>query len=388
MIIFRRIATIIFILNMTHLLFAGDNPLWVIDIKPPGKSGNQFSYLHELNKSGSGVKVYFSHENDILITFSRYEVPDNRKIKNAKNSKPTVFVALLINGETGNLIKRVEWSVDKSIASSDVYIHAFPEGGYLLRIGGNLQALDSSLSVIHRRTLAPLPPEQAYNIIMPRLGYYFVVDQNINGRDRIYEIMDWRTFETVEKMNASDFRIKDIWNDRLLGIDLLRAGKYRWLLEKKMGDSSWTNFQIDSPRLQDAKFIYNGAIVVTCSMDDSGLFGPSFWFIMEDGKRSDPVYYGKNDKERMGEIVPTAKSPVIAVYAYKLSDMRMFLDIGLAGTFWRDYWDVTTRQRLLRIKVEKDEVDCELSSDGRKLVVLKKKKLEMYDLPTTPAKEE
>jgi len=367
--------------------------LWVIDIKPPGKSGNQFSYLHELNKSGSGVRVYFSHENDILITFSRYAVPDNRKIKNAKKLKPTVFVALLINGETGNLIKRVEWSVDKSIASRYVYIHAFPEGGYLLRIGDNLQALDSSLSVIRSRTLTPLPPEQGYNTIMPRSGYYFVVDQNINGKDRIYEIIDWRTFETVEKMNASDFRIKDIWNDRLLGVGLNLSPMMRnteniyiGLLEKKIGDSSWNSFGHDLQRLRDAKFIYNGAIVVTCGIDY--LFGPAFWLIMEDGKRSDPVYHGKNDKERMGEIVPSAKSPVIAVGVFKLSDIRIFLDIGIVGTSWVDYWDVTTQQRLLQSKDEKDEIGGALSPDGRRLVVLKKKKLEMYAIPTTPANEE
>jgi hypothetical protein len=301
-----------------------------------------------------------------------------------EESKTTTFVALLLHGETGKLIRRVEWLVDKSIASREIHIYALPEGGYLWRMGDNLQALDSSLNVIRGRMLNPLPKSQGYNIILPRAGYYFVVDQNVNGRDRIYDVIDWRTFETVEKMNATYFRITDIWNDRLLATDLFSAGVRRWLLEKKTGDTEWTIFGADLQRIQDAKYIYNGAIVVTCSLEDSGLFGPSFWFIIDNGKRSAPVIYGENNKERMGKIYPSLKSSTIAVGAYKLSGIRMFLDIGIAGTTWVDYWDAISQQRLIRIKDEKDELGGDSSPDGRRLVVLKKKKLEMYAIPETP----
>jgi len=381
----RKIMIAIFALNMAHSLFAGDKPLWVIDIKPPGTNGDQFSYLQELNKPGSSAKVYFTQDNDILITFFRCEIPDNRKIKNAKDLTPVAFVALLLKEETRNLIKRVEWSVDESIASTEIYIHVLPEGGYLLRMGDSLQALDSSLNIIHSKTLNPLPKKHKYNIVIPSSGYFFMVERW--GEEKNFEVIDWRTFETVEKMSASDISIKGIWNDRLLAIALSKR-KYAWLLEKKIGDSSWTSFGHDLIKLQDAKFIYNGAIVITCSMDDSGLFGPSFWFVMKDGKRTDPVIYGKNNLERMGGILPSKRSPVIAVVVYKISRIREFFDIDIAGTNWVDYWDVTTQQRLLRTTSGNNIVGGAWSQDGRKHAVLKKKKLEMYDLPTTPAKEE
>ena len=195
-----KIAIVFFMLQTAILLFAGDKPLWIIDINPKGTLRAQFHYLQELNNPNSNIIAGFTSENDVLITFFRHGMLDNRKTKNINNSKPTAFVALLVHGETGELIKRVEWPVDESIASGEIHFRALPEVGYLLRVGDNLQALDSSLNVIRSKILEPLPKNQGYSVITQRAGYYFVVEQWVLGKERSYEIYDWRTFEIVEKI--------------------------------------------------------------------------------------------------------------------------------------------------------------------------------------------
>jgi len=420
-----RIIIAIFLLQITHLSFASDKPLWVMDTKLYSDIKLQFvheneiliAYLQhvinndrktntkesktnivilvmsvktgemiksmefplEMNKSISDIKLRFVYENEILITFFQNDLVEDLKTK--------ALVALLLHRETGEVIKRVEWQVSKSLAANEIFIHSLPEGGYLWRIGDKLQALDLSLNIICSKILTSLTQNQSYSIIMPRSGYFFIIDQNINGIDRIYEIVDWRTFETVEKISVGVFRIKDIWNDRLLAIDSLRAGEHRWLLEKRIGDLSWNIFGFNLPRLHDAIFIYNGAIAVTCSMNDSGLFGPAFWFVMEDGWSGSPIFYGKNNRERMGGLLPVKQRPIIAVIGYSGSRIREFLDIDSVRKSWIDVWDIKSQQRLLRTKNEKDVIGSALSPYGLNIVRLSKQKLEMYAIPETPAKK-
>jgi len=450
--IFLRILIAIFVLQTAHLSFAGDkldNPLWAIDIKPKKNQKGQFYYLQELSKSASNIDVQFTCKNEIRITYFRYELPDDRKA-DVKTSK-TTFVTLLLHGETGALIKYIEWPVDVNKQNSEVgvrfirenevlitffrheeptngiktnigekktfvalllhsetgdlvrrvewpiqdskkfHFYAFPQDVYLVRINDILQALDSSLNVVHSKTLELLPQNHQHNIIIPKAGNFFIVEQW--GKENNYEVLDWRTFETVEKKtNVSNINIRiiDILNDRLLAISSSNDQGAR-LLEKKIGDLSWNSFGVNLPRqpyLEDAKFFYNDAVVVQGYLKDilpSQRRRHTFWFVVENGIGSSPVIYGENKDEFILSIFPAKQGPILGVIVFKPA-LDIF-DTGKPGTSWTDIWDVTTQQKL-RLKIEKDEIDRDLSPDGRRLVVLKKKKLEMYAIPTTPANEE
>jgi len=439
---FLRIAIAIFALHAAHVSFAGDTPdkpLWAIDIKPKGTKKDTFYYLQDLNKSASNIGVqftdkneilitYFRHadvktsktmfaalllhsetgalikhiewpvevnkhdlrikarfvrENEILITFFRQDKPGGRREKNTGESK-TTFTALLLHRATGDLIKRAEWTAQDS---KKFNFYELPQDVYLVRINDTLQALDSSLNVVRSKTLDPLPPEQGRKIILPGSGYYFIVDQNVNGKNHIYEVIDWRTFETVEKMSMSGFYIKDIWNDRLLAHSLSKDQE-AMIFEKKIGDLAWTSFLIDLPRHpkpDDAKFFYNGAVVVQGHLDNilpSQKMVHTFWLVIENGMRSNPVIYGGDKYEYMMCVFPAKRGFVIGVIVYKPPEFDFF-----DGTSWTDIWDVKTQQRL-RPEIKKNVIARDLSPDGRRFVRLTKKNLEMYAVPGTLEKKE
>jgi hypothetical protein len=252
---FIRIAMVIFVLQIANPSFAGDKPdkpLWAIDIKSKRTQKDQFYYLHELSSSASNISVQFTHDDQVLITFFRYgEFTASRKT-DVKVSKTTTFVALFLHGETGSLIRRVEWSVEINRRDSEInvcfthendilitffrheehtddvktnvrevkktfvalllgretvdlvkraewsvqdskkfHFYVFPQDGYLVRTNDTLHALDSSLSVINSKALELLPQNHQYNIVIPGSGYFFAVEQL--GKEKNYEIIDWRT---------------------------------------------------------------------------------------------------------------------------------------------------------------------------------------------------
>ena len=449
-----RIAIALFMLQTAHLSFAGDKPdkpVWAIDIKTKGKQKDQFYYLHELSKSASNIDVQFTYKNEILITYFRHEFPDD---KNTDLKTPkTTFVTLLLHGESGALIKYIEWPVEVCKQNSEInvrfiredkvlitffqhekpengvktntgkskttfvalllhratgdlvkrvewpihdskwfHFYTFPQDIYLVRINNILQALDSSLNVVHSKTLELLPQNYQHNIIIPSSGYFFVVEQL--GKESNYEIVDWRTFETVEKkINApnANIKISDIWNDRLLARGSQEGiYTYTWLLEKKIGTSSWVNFGVNLPRqpsLNDAKFFYNGTVVVQGRLNDilpSQRRVHTFWFVMENGRGSNYAIYGEKKDEFILSVFPAKQGSVLEVIVFKPA-LDIF-DTGKAGASWTDYWDVTTQQRL-RPKIEKNVIGKALSSDGRSLVRLTEKKLEMYAISEASAKK-
>ena len=177
----------------------------------------------------------------------------------------------------------------------------------------------------------------------------------------------------------------DIWNDRLLAFSVSKF-IYTGLLEKKIGDLDWNRIPgSDLPKLENAGYVFNGAVIVQCSLQFSSLGNPSYWFVIErDGRRSPAVSYGINSQERIGKAMSfSERRPIIAFIAYNLPSFR---DWGSTKKYWTDVWDVPTGQRLLRTKSEKDIYSI-LFPDGRSLVRLTEKKLEMYVVPDTPVKK-
>ena len=97
------------------------------------------------------------------------------------------------------MIRRVEWPIVNDFEKQARFgprIYPLPSGGYVATINGHLQALDSSFSVIHDRVLDT--SESVYNITVPLSGKFFILGQSSARRERISEIINSITFETVD----------------------------------------------------------------------------------------------------------------------------------------------------------------------------------------------
>lgn len=368
---------LILLLFFSSTTFAADKPVWTIDHKnlnlpELGKpvSSNKWATVGLYDKPDPNFKVHFTLDNKILISFLHYKPNDKSK------KFDTFFVTLLLSREDGELIRRVEWPLGESTQGQRIgygsCIYPLQSGGYVTIISQHLQVLDSSFNIIHDRVLNTLEPGGGiYSIIVPLSGKFIILmrQKSVIQFEKIIEIIDSGTFETMERLEIPSFGIIDIWEDRLLSINYEHL-----LVEKKIGALQWNDLMLDESNITNntARFIYNGAIVI------KGLIRrfpdeKRFLVRVEDGKKNDPVFNGCMSK-------PSWSTPVVACRESKLSEIRDILD--LSGKNWIKVYDLNIRQAILVTKEYSatDMVDYAISSDGNSIILMTNKKIELYNV--------
>ena len=385
-------------------VFASDKPAWTIDNKKMSLPKHEPS-----GRNDPEFHVHFTLDNKILISFLQRSLQTELVTKDTPEKSDSFFVALLLSRENGELIKKVEWPVMlESAPRRQNKILPLPSGGYVGIIDKldfaseyrktvtHLQTFDPSFNVIHDRVLDTWQHGEvvSYNIIVPLSGKFFTLSQkeylSRNRFERVIEIINSITFEQVERFEQPNFRIMDILEDRLLSVNYSEDTRESYFFEKNIGAlrwnglglTKWSTLGILDRRYANPRFIYNGAIV------DSDSIGPvydrkSFWVIIEDDKKSDPVFEGCISK-------PSWNTPIVACEKSKVSAIRSFFD--LFGKDWVEAYDLSTRKVLLKTKAYSQDsisgekmVDYAISPDGDSIILMTNKKIELYNVK--PKKE-
>jgi len=374
----------------TSTAFASDNPVWTIDYKTLNLPKHQ-------NKFNPGFNIKFTTDVKILISFVQHRQQAKSATKDITEKSDSFFVVLLLSGENGELIKRVEWPVMSGSATAlSTKIFPLPSGGFISiidrldytaeygKVATHLQTFDSSFNVIHTRVLETFERgEGLYDIIVPLSGKYIVLQQRQYDTRfaKIIEIIDSVTLETMEHLDQPDFGIVDIWKDRLLSISYDGNSESRFF-EKKIGDSQWnvlgltrwTNLHVlglaDSRRYANPRFIYNGAIVLRDIIEQPSAT-KIFLLMIESGKTSGPYFEGCISK-------PSWNTPIVACEKSKMSAFRKLLD--LFAKRWIETFDLSTQQVLLMTKNSADIVDYEISPNGDRIIIMTQKKIELYNV--------
>jgi len=374
----------------TLTAFASDKPVWTVDFR-------KLNLPKHENESDPGFNVQFTPDNKILISFVHRSQQTKSATKDMLEKTDSFFVVLLLSGEKGELIRRIEWPImPESSPAGQTRIYPLPSGGYVGIIDRldftvesrktvtHLQMFDSSFNVIHDRVLDTVERGKGvYRIILPMSGNVIILNQK-EYRTRfaeIVEIIDLSTFEIMERFVQPDFGIVGIWKDQLLSISYDGNNDSR-IFEKKIGASQWnvlglTQWTIlhvlglgDSMRYGNPRFIYNGSIVFRDLIGQPPETKEIF-FMIEGGKMSGPFFEGCISR-------PSWNTPVVACKKSKLSSIRLFLDLDSRD--WIEAYDLSTRQVLLATKryTADNLIDYAISPDGDSIVVMTRKKIELY----------
>jgi hypothetical protein len=391
---------IFFLLFISSTAFATDKPIWTIDYKKLDlpEHGKPISYKKWETVGGAYDKpepefhIHFTSDNKILVGFLHYRLKKELATKDTPEIFDSSFTALLLSRENGELIRRIEWPFGESTQRQRIGYHSriypLPSGGYVGIINQRLQVLDSSFNVIQDRILDTIERgEGSYSLIVPLSGEFIILrqlGQLDSGRyERIVEVIDTGTFKTIERFEQPSFSITDIWEDRLLAVQSLAAQsiiktRNRRFYEKKIGASQWNDLGLKQVDYANAKYIYNGAIIISDSIEKP-FDAKNFWFMLEDGKKSDSVF------ESRVFSTPSWNTSVIACRRNKVSFFRRMFD--LFGKHWIEAYDLNSKQVLLTTKkYSEDSISGEyiathaISPDGDSIILMTNKKIELYNV--------
>ena len=379
----------VFMLLFSSAVFAADKPNWTIDYKRLNlpQNAKPVEIGKEINHDPK-YKVQFTPDNKVLISFWERRPQAELASKDMPEKSGTIFVVLLLSRETGELIRRVEWPVlGETLPGQQIgygsRIYPLPSGGYVGIINRHLQVLDSSFYVIHDRVLNILGSGM-YNIVMPLSGRFFILDVRYSLFKRTSEIIDSITFKIIERFDVPDFGILDIWENHLLA--LVRSNENSNRIDILKGEIGGT-WNVLAQNLSYGRymgsgkksFIYNGAIVIEDIIGQMPLT-KGIWYMIEDGKRSDQIYKGLLFK-------PSWNTPIVAVKGVELSDFRRALDLDSKD--WIEAYDLSTQQVLFKTRKysASDIVDYTISPNGDSIVLMTKKKIELFNVPAHGAKK-
>lgn len=357
-------------------MFAADKPACIINYKNLNlpQHAKPVSIGKEINHDPE-YRIQFTPDNKVLISFWERRPQTGLAIKDAPEKSGSVFVVLLLSRETGELLKRIEWPVMGEVLPAQKIqygsrIYPLHSGGYVGIINRHLQVFDPSFNVIHDKVLETTK-DVRYNLLVPLNGEFFSIE--LRGDDQITMIIDSKTFKTIERFSGVNFII-GIWEDQLLATSYSKDTREQRFFKKKIGASQWNDLGLIQGNRADAKFIYNGTIIVTDIIEQI----PDrkvFWFMIENDKKSDPVFKG------IGRFKPSWCVPIVAIRPNYLSDFRRALDLD--GKQWIEVYDLNAQRVLFTTKKYNDIVDYAISPNGDSIVLMTKKKIEFYKVPAS-----
>jgi len=379
---------LIFIIPVS--LMAKEKPTWVLNASDLNLPAYERSGKKERGFNPN-FHIQFSQNNEIILSFVQKKIQTELATKDDPQKSGASFVALFLSKENGKLIKKFEWPIlgetdwwAQSFRGSRIY--PMPSGEYVGIINNHLQILDSSLKVIHDRILTPDEKLYVYEITTPLAGSSFVFTQKSSDFETNNEIIDIKTFKTIEKIRMRNLKIQDIWNDQVLAFALSEENEeYLYVLKKKIGEA-WNDSRLKMNSRISAKFAYDGSVVIKNHIGSHPANPESkhYWFSIEDGQIGEQTVF--HPSENIVALQPAQNAPYVLFEIDKLSDMKKVLDFGSVG--WVEIYDLVTRQKLLETDTWKEQIDCSLSIDGRNLVVFlkSKRKIEFYHVPTPEEK--
>ena len=394
----KRIQKQMFLLLLLLLLSTAFASTVLASDKPAWNIGYKKLNLPKYRQFDQEFNVQFTQDNKILISFLERKSKNKLADMCTPEKSALFFVVLLLSSENGELIRRVEWPVSESAPWRQTRMYPLPTGGYVGIIDRldvtaecremvtHLQMFDQSFNIIHDRVLETFKRGDGllyHAIIVPLSGKFIILVQREDGRphppyERFVEIIDTGTFEIVERFDEPNFRILDIWRDQLLSNGYsngAHAGRY---IEKKIGASEWSDLGLAQGK---ARYIYNGTIVVT---DFVGQLpnAKAFWFIIENGKKGDPVFEGCISKLSWN-------TPVIACERGEKSLIQL---VDFSRRWFIETYDLNVRQVLLATKKYSPDlilgeriVGYAISPDGGSIILMTNKKIELYNVK--PQKE-
>ena len=370
------------------LASVADKPVWTINTKIMNLPQKKYSPKEPMDDPN--YKVQFTSDDKILISFFESRPQTELITKDKPEKSGRVFIVLLLSKETGELIKRVEWPVMAESTPWQQFqygsrINPLHSGGYVGIFNRRLQLLDSSFNVMYNRVLET-SGNGIYEIIAPLYGQYFILRFREDYRPSsswVTEIIDSKTFKTIEKFIEMEVNlgIHDIWGDQLLAIGYSNNNydKEAHLFEKKISALQWNDFGL-MPRdyWLSAKFIYNGKIIIPGSIEQAS-DSKTVWLTIENGERSDPVY------SDISRFKPSRNTSIITTKICELSDFRRTLDLN--GFCRIKVYDLNTSKSLFTTKKYKDIVDYAISPNGDSIVLMTKKKIELYTVSPSKLKK-
>lgn len=361
-------------------LLAADDPLWKLDSKTLGIPKMWVDSQAKGESRYSRIRLQFTAGDEIVISFHQKRKQIGLVTKNTPEHSGSVLASLFISKIDGMVKNQKEWPV---IGESGLWeqlrrgsrLQLLPSGYYIGIINCRLQLLDPTLSLLHDRML---DRQQRYDLITPITGPYFIlsyVDNELNRDDYDVEIIDSRTFTTVEKMAVPDnVSIRDIWEDRMLAIAGSEQNGYH--IKERRVDGPWNDIGSTGEEYKHARYTSYGKIAVTRHLPVS-LRCCDSWFIMDGRNTNEACVY--SNEEMIQDIMMAPHASIIAVKISKWSGTRAALDLNAVS--WVVIHDIKTRRVLLKTKAQEGMIDYALSPNGRSLAILTEKKLEMYIVP-------
>jgi hypothetical protein len=164
--------------------------------------------------------------------------------------------------------------------------------------------------------------------------------------------------------------LMDIWGDRMLVTSRPADIPESRFLEKKTGTSEWNDLGWLHGRHAEARYIYNGTIIVTYDTRPPDFRG--YWLSIEGDKKSEPVF------KDIGRFKPSWNTAIVAIRTGHLSAIRRILDRNRID--WIEAYDLSTRQVLLATRRYSEENirDYAISPDGMSIVLMTNNRIELY----------
>ena len=375
-----KYAMLLLVFSSSLIAVAADKPVWTINTNKMNLPQKKYSPKEPMDDPD--YKVQFTTDGKILISYFESRPQTELITKDKPEKSGRIFVVLLLSNETGELIKRVEWPVMGESTPWQQFqygsrINPLYSGGYVGIFNRRLQVLDSSFNVIYDRVLET-PEDINFNLIASLRGQYFVV-RFAEDNNPVTEIIDSKTFKTVEQFNIPNGVIIDLWDDRLLVIRRTAAINESQLIEKKIGESQCRILELANRRLARANYIYNGTIIIAGYTGQApGTKG--FWFAIEGDKNGDLISRGLIFK-------PSWNTSITASKTNHLSAIRSTFDLDSKD--WIEAYDLDTQQILLSTKrySSSNIVDYAISPNGDSIVLMTKKKIELYTVSPSKLKK-
>jgi len=345
-----------------------------------------------------GVGIEFDSSGDLLLSFFRC-ASGCRPITYRPATFPpaTAFVAVLLAGSDGHVIRKNEWPLVREIDSGPQFRHrsrlrALVGGGFIGVIGNRIEILDSSFKVLRERCLdcEYQDLDHFYSVVSARAGQLAMLDRmswTEPGDHHHTEVVDVRTLTAVDAWDATSVRLESLRDDRVLAVR--RANRPSTpspvgvpapyqpdeIIEKRVG-SPWQQTGLKLNSGYQARFVGDDEIVWTGNRGAA-----QCWAVIAGARATgNPVCYADGEADFISTR-PADNAPIIAVHLSSLHNLRAALDFTKGTLSWVVVHDLSTGRRLLVTRKRYDERDYALSSDGRYLAVLTEKKLEVYAVP-------
>ncbi len=200
-------------------------PLWEIDLSKFGYQGRPPAALARLAPSVAPMAewayqqgVAFTAPNVAVVYFVIDDAPGTAERRESSVSDPFRLVALFLNANDGELIKRLDWPLPanpQAVAPSFFFPAA--NGRFVVGLGNALNLYSSDFKLLHQfdaqSELSPIVSPSGESLLLPTMS-------QVNGQwTTRYDLLDTATLSVFKSWNEAATRpphtIQALWGDEL-----------------------------------------------------------------------------------------------------------------------------------------------------------------------------